>query len=356
MGNARKKITAVVLAAALAGTLFLSGCGLWNPEPKPIDPPQVEQYVEQGKSLDPKKADEAAASTKQTIATELYLLDANGLVVPRTLPLPKTLGVAKQALQYLVKGGPVQNLLPNGFQAVLPAGTEVLGVNLTDSGTLTVNFSEEFKNYKAAHEDEILQSITWTATQFETVDRVKIQIDGVAIEEMPVNHTPIGKNGVSRAAVGINNATENVVDITATSGVTVYYPAQNDGEYYYVPVTKRIAKGENHLQAIVESLLHDPILQAGLLDEFGDDVKLLSAPSVDGQVVTLNFNSAFYSNMEKNMISEEALNSLVLSLTAQKGIEKVAIQVNGKMNVKSETGETITAPVSRPEKVNAVEL
>src|SRR5699024_12319256 len=60
----------------------------------------------------------------ETAARQLYLIDVNGMVVPQTLELPNidSNEVAKQVLEYLVKDGPVTSILPNGFQAVLPAG------------------------------------------------------------------------------------------------------------------------------------------------------------------------------------------------------------------------------------------
>lgn len=360
----RKVLKMPAGALLLIVPLLLSGCGLWGESSKEIDPPQDENYVEEGQSLDQeskkgKQEGESSSKTSEesakTIATELYLFDKNGLVVPQTLMLPKTVGTAKQSLQYLVKDGPVTPLLPNDFQAVLPSGTQVLGVNIDDNGTLTVNFSNEFKNYQPANEEKILEAVTWTATQFESVDNVKIQIEGVAQEVMPVNNTPIGEDGINRAA-GINNQAGNVVDITGTNGITVYYPAQAADHYYYVPVTKRVNAPEGDVAAVVESLVQGPVAHAGLLDEFGKQIKLLSEPSVKDEVVTLNFNEGIYSSNEKKVISQEALQSLVLSLTAQEGIEKVSIQVDGKTTLKNEKGEEITKPVSRPEQVNTVGL
>src|SRR5690606_31953708 len=94
--------------------------------------------------------------SEETVVRELYLLDASGMVVPQTLELPRTESAAKQAAEYLVIDGPVTELLPNGFQAVLPAGTEILGVNLEEDGTLIVDVSEDFKNYEAEDELKIL--------------------------------------------------------------------------------------------------------------------------------------------------------------------------------------------------------
>ena len=69
-------------------------------------------------------------------------------------------------MEYLVANGPVTDMLPNDFRAVLPEDTE-LSVNIKD-GVATVDFSKEFKNYQPEDEMKILQSITWTLTQFDT--------------------------------------------------------------------------------------------------------------------------------------------------------------------------------------------
>ena len=46
------------------------------------------------------------------------------------------------------------------------------------------------------------------------------------------------------------------------------------------------------------------------------------------------------------------LDSLVLSLTEQKGIESVVVTVDGKAELMSEDGKKLTEPVTRPENVN----
>ena len=56
--------------------------------------------------------------------------------------------------------------------------------------------------------------------------------------------------------------------------------------------------------------------------------------------------------LRKKDISEHVLNTLVLSLTEQPGIEGVAVTVNGKAELVDEEGKKLTEPVTRPEKVN----
>ncbi|MGD6840770.1 GerMN domain-containing protein, partial [Bacillus thuringiensis] len=128
--------------------------------------------------------------------------------------------VAKQAIEYLVKNGPVENVLPNGFRAVLPADTQVT-VDIKE-GTAIADFSPEFNNYQPEDEQRILQSVTWTLTQFDSVEKVELRVNGYPLTEMPVNGTPIDEKGLTRK-VGINVDTSGVVDPTSTKPLTVYY-------------------------------------------------------------------------------------------------------------------------------------
>lgn len=346
----------------LTMTFLISGCGLFEGEQAltEIDPPKDVSLTEEGEALNEdgtlKETDsEVAKKDKETVAQVervLYLIDSNGFVVPQTMKLPETKEVAKQALDYLVMNGPVQDMLPNGFRAVLPAETTIKGVNLQEDGTIIADFSNEFKNYKAEDEEKILQALTYTLTQFENVDRVKIRINGHDLHEMPVNGTPI-TDGVSRGN-GINVDSSDVVDITGSQAVTLYFLAQNGDNTYYVPVTKRVevSGSEDLYTAAVNELIKGPSYTSGLLSEISNEAKLLKAPEYKDGIVTLDFNEGILENSQGKAISDHVINSLVLSLTEQKGVEGVSITVNGKAEVVKESGEKLTKPVSRPAQVN----
>ena len=350
----KNKKVVFVTAATLATTVFLSGCGLFGgEEKKKIDPPQDVTFMEDGEAVDENVSAETDQDGKEavqsTIQTELYLIDKNGYVVAQSMELPRTESVAKQALEHLVANGPVEAMLPNGFRAVLPADTQ-LSVNIKD-GTATVDFSKEFANYKKEDEKRILQAVTWTLTQFDTVDEVKLQLNGAPLEVMPVNGTPISEE-LSRAD-GINLDNSEVVDITNTKAITVYYVGGEEGAYYYVPVTRRVSNEfKDNIAAVVNELVQGPAYASNLLSEFQHDVKLLDDPKLEGGKVTLNFNESIYGSFEEKMVSEHVLNSLVLSLTEQAGIESVALTVKGAADVLTEKGEKLSEPVTRPEKVN----
>ncbi|HLO10906.1 MAG TPA: GerMN domain-containing protein [Pseudoneobacillus sp.] len=345
-----------LVSAILVSSALLSGCGLFGAEEKTqVDPPEEVTYVEDGtqsvatEETNGTKTTASDEAAEESVMTELYLIDKNGYVVPQTVALPKTEGVATQALEYLVENGPISEMLPNGFRAVLPADTHV-SVNVK-GGVATVDFSKEIKNYQPEDEMKILQAVTWTLTQYDSIQKVKFQMNGHEMTEMPVNGTPISSE-LSRNN-GINMDTTEVADITNTKPVTVYYLGGDESNYYYVPVTKRVSNNEkNDVAAVVNELVKGPNYNSNLVSEFLSNVKLLEDPKVEDGKVTLNFNEAVYGSFEEKMISQHLLTSLVLSLTEQQGIDSVAVEVNGDGELVNENGEKVSEPVTRPEKVN----
>ncbi|KAB7708590.1 sporulation protein [Bacillus aerolatus] len=347
----RKKKTAAV-AAILISSVYTAGCGLWPDEKKEkIDPPQSVVYTDSLAGSEEQKA----AQNKNVVMTELYLIDKNGYVVSKTMPLSNTKSLAKQALEHLVAEGPISNLMPNGFRAVLPAGTQVKSVNIED-GTATVDFSPEFKEYEKADEARIVQSITWTLTQFDSVKRVKMQVNGHPLTEMPIGKMALDEEGMTRQA-GINMDASGTVDLADTRPVTVYYMAQQGESYYYVPVTKRVSnKEEDQITAVVKELAKGPRAGSGLVTEFLPEAELLEKPVIKDGRVTLNFNEAVLGSFESKMVSEHVLKSLALSLTESGQIESLAIQVGGSSNITTEQGEPLSSSVTRPEVVNPIDL
>ncbi|WP_091022773.1 MULTISPECIES: GerMN domain-containing protein [Bacillaceae] len=340
----------LVTAAAVCGIATMSGCSLLPTKSSTdIDPPKTVVY----KSDQPSKE---VAKKEETVKRELYLIDRNGYVVPQTFQLPKSTSLAKQALEYLVKDGPVTDELPNGFQAVLPPNTEVLGVQTQKDGTIIADFSPEFKQYRAEDELKVFQAVTWTLTQFDNVTKVKIRVNGKELASMPINKAQIG-DGLTRDD-GINFDKGDIVDIMNSRPVTLYYVSQGEmGDTYYVPVTTRISNAQtDSYSAIVNELVKGPSEYSNLVSDFGTDTKLVSQPVFKGGKLVLNFNDGIYGNIAKNMINNDVLQPLVLSLTEQKGVKSIEIQINGKLTALDQQGKPLSQPVSRPKDVNTKKL
>ncbi|WP_246031680.1 GerMN domain-containing protein [Salibacterium salarium] len=356
-------------AAFLIVPFVLQGCGFGNNEGSGEMDEPPEEVTEEIEWEDLESGDEEGGTEEEemeessseegnetdgntdTVERELYLLDEEGMVVPQTFELPKEEGVLNQSLEYLVSEGPLTSMLPNGFQAVLPAGTEV-DVHLTENGTAITDFSPEFRDYDPKHEQSILQAVTWTLTQFENVDDVSFQINGYEQETMPVNDTPIGESYSRENGINLENG--QVSDMTGSDSVTIYFLSQNQDASYYVPVTRRI-KGQEEgslLGAAMEELVKGPSPESSLYDVFREGTSLADEVTIDGKTASLSFNEGLLTEQEGTAVSDEALHAIALSATEFEGIEEVELNVEGVDDVVKVNGESVE-PLARPALVNA---
>lgn len=347
--------TFLLLCILIVPIIILGGCFQGEQSMKEMDVPQGAEAVDNKQDaqedeqdvVDEEGAEETDEAVTETVPRKLYLLDANGMVAAQTLEIPKleTNEVATQVLSYLVKDGPVSSILPNGFQAVLPAGTEILGLNLQEDGTLIVDVSKEFTNYKEENELKILQAMTYTLTQFENVDRIKLWINGEPQSEMPVNGTPISE-GYSRAH-GINVIHTDTLDLLASKPVTMYYPAEYNDNRYYVPVTQYVnGNREEMFQSIVENLLEGSMYDTNVLHVFNPKTALLNKPTLSSGTLELVFNENILKDKDKKIIADEVVETIVRSLTEQEDVEAVDIKVENMDELVNENGEVYNEPVT----------
>ncbi len=288
---------------------------------------------------------EVSEESEETVLREIYLFDAEGFVVPQQMELPKTESAALTTMQYMVKDGPVTELLPNGFEAVLPANTEILGMNLSDDGTLVIDLSEEFTNYEAKDEIKILEAITHTMTQFDNIERIKLWINGEELSEMPVNGTPIS-SGYS-VEKGINVFLEGKPNIQKSKAITVYYPKQYHDQFYHVPITRYFdATDEALYEQIIESVMGNPSFNLNVAQVFNDGAKLMEKPLLDKGVLQLVFNNAILKDETEGVIADEVMETIIKSVSALEEVEAVDVKVENKSTIVSESGVTYNRPVT----------
>ncbi|HLR67132.1 GerMN domain-containing protein [Virgibacillus alimentarius] len=350
-----KKYGVLTLMLMMILSIILTGCFQGEQSMKEIDVPQNNESAEKedatdkkSESKETKEGEKGQDSDSEKVARQLYLVDANGMVVSQTLELPKeeSKEVATQALEYLVKDGPVTSILPNGFQAVLPAGTEILGLNLQEDGTMIVDVSKEFENYEADEELNILEAMTFTITQFDDVDKMKLRINGHSVEEMPVNGTPI-KEGYTRAN-GINLKESDALDLLKSEAVTMYYPAEHNENRYYVPVTQHLEYDDQDIfSSIVQTLIDGPRFNINATHVFNSKTKLTNKPVLNEDVLELSFSKDILKDGDKAMISDEVMETLVRTLTDQEEVEGVKVEVEGVDKLVNENGEAYTEPVTK---------
>ncbi|RYL94645.1 GerMN domain-containing protein [Sporolactobacillus sp. THM19-2] len=327
----RRSFFVLASVIVLLSFTLLSACGDKDSEPDTI------KYVKDKQAL------KEASKNATYIQRKLYLSDANGLLIPQVTGLPESGAPESQVLNYLVKGGPVTELLPNGFQAVLPAETEVVNVDMDKRGNLTVDFSREFLETRPEDQERAVQSVVWTLTEFNTVKSVSISVDGKVLDEWPDTRRSIGR-GLTRQD-GINTTFGDVSDVAASGSLTVFYLTTYKNKTYEVPVTVRTITGNDRVSDLVSALVDEPA-DSPFISTFNPDTRLIDKPMIKDGVVTLHFNDAVYEDKAAKTISERALRCLVRTLTSQKGINKVEIKAGDSDKVMLESGKTLTGPVS----------
>lgn len=306
-----------------------------------------ENLNEENNNSDEDPSNDSEGAEQETARRDLYLFDVNGMVVAQSfeLPLPESKEVASQVLQYLVKEGPVTELLPNGFQAVLPEGTEILGVNLQEDGSIIVDFSEEFKNYQAENESKILQAITYTLTQFDSIDRVYIRINGHPLTEMPIDGTPI-EEGYSRAK-GINYYFSDSLDLLNSETVTFYYPAEYNDRRYYVPITQHISISDNDFYtSVLRALIEGPGYEPNVIHVFNTETSLLEPPELENGILQLVFNDRILLDYEQAIISDEVMETLARTFTGFQAVDAILVKVENTNVIMNEKGEEYIEPVT----------
>ncbi|OAJ74328.1 spore gernimation protein [Brevibacillus sp. SKDU10] len=345
------KMTAVVGLSAI----LMTGCGLFGPSKETSAPIQTPSIT--GADPNPlqiteeQTGEETQEAVTQTTKRTVYLQDTNGFVVPVSLILPKAEGPAKQVLSYMVKGGPVETLKPQGFEALLPEGTKILGMSIKE-GKATIEFSSEFKNYKAADEQKILDAITRSMTEFDTVKDIAIWVNGQPLSEMPANGTPIS---LLNRQQGINTELVEGAHPGRTSAVTIYFQSQlDDKRTYFVPVTRLIPETQDMSKAVVEELIKGPKEGSPLFSSLLRTTKVLGVEQQKDTVV-VNLSNDILKYDKGKEANPEAMESLVLSLTENTGIKKVQVQVEGKPLTQAGSMK-FDLPVSRPVQINAFEL
>lgn len=177
-------LVGAVLATACGGSGPRSGGSLTLPPEtsstsQPSSAPSTDtssQTVDTATTATPPATTTAAAHYDIVV----YFLDSEGRARPTTRTVT-TAGVARAAVETLI-GGPNRSEADAGLVTSFPSNSLLLGIHIED-GTATVDMSREFEagGGSLAIVSRLAQ-LVYTLTQFDTVDRVQLLLDGERTE------------------------------------------------------------------------------------------------------------------------------------------------------------------------------
>ena len=267
--------------------------------------------------------------TYNNVESTIYLVDSNDYVARTTIPTCKCEGVdlAKDLLEGLVVGGTKNNIIPNGFRSIIPPDVTIKDINLQEN-ILTINFSKELLEVNDKDEDKMIESIIYTLTSIDGIDKVIIKVEGEVLNKLPNSKTNIPT--VLDKSYGINKSYDlsNLNDILS---YTTYYTSTYNDTKYYVPVTKYInSKDSDVVKIIIKELGSSPIYQTNLMSYLNANA-VLNDYELDNNKLKLNFNELLLNDLDKKNILEEVIYTISLSMNnIYDNLESVSFLVNNE--------------------------
>ena len=258
----------------------------------------------------------------------IYLLDNYDKISRTMISVNKQNEISKaiDLLDGLTINGKKQDKLPNGFRGLLPVGTRVLDISLHNK-ILKIDFSKEFNNIKMEYEEKLIESLVYTLTDIDGVDKIEIFIEGVKLKELP-NSKKLLPEYLDKG-YGINKEYE-LTNLNDIDSYTIYYVMNYNDEVYYTPITKYINnQGQDKVKIIIDELATNLTYESNLMSYLDSNIKLLDYEIVD-KTIKLDFNEAILSDITSSKILEEVKYTSGLSLCDELEIEKVIFLVNNK--------------------------
>ncbi len=231
---------------------------------------------------------------------------------------------ARELLNILTVGG-ADSKIPSGFSAIIPPDTTINSIKLDDD-LLKVDFSKDFLDVKKELEEKLVETIVYTLTSIDGVNKVIIYIDGEILTTLP--KSKINLPSTLDRAFGINKQyeftkTEDIND------VTVYYINEINNKYYYVPVTKYLNDSRDKISIIIDELTLGFNHNQNLMSFLSEETKLVSS-NIDNKKMNLEFNSYIFDDVTTEEVLEEVIYTICLSAKDNYDIDEVVLTVNNK--------------------------
>ncbi|MBE0448250.1 MAG: GerMN domain-containing protein [Actinobacteria bacterium] len=182
----------LIMALVALFAIIIIGCEEGDKSSTSVtDAQEYSKAARDAESPDTAGEDKAAKTSKaQTIAVTLYFSDDQAEhLVPEIHQIKKTSTVAKAAMEELIKG-PAES----GHHATIPPETKVLGVEINQN-IAYVNFSQELIDQHwggSAGERMTIASIVDTLTEFKSIQKVQILVEGKVVETI-AGHSDVSK-------------------------------------------------------------------------------------------------------------------------------------------------------------------
>lgn len=259
---------------------------------------------------------------------DIYLIDKNNYVAKTNIQvssLKKDL-LIDELIEAMKIDGKYQDKIPNGFCALLPSDTKLLGKEINND-VVTLNFNSNVLDVKSENEEKVIESLIYSITSIDGIDKIIIKIDGENLKKLP--KTGIILDTELTRDYGINK-TYDIDSIKGINKVTIYYTNKNNNsDVYYVPVTKYVNNDEEKIKIIIDELASKFSFESNLMSYLNYNTKLLDY-NLNENEIDLNFNEYLFDSTENKIVLEEVIYSISYSVMDNYNVDKVNFFVNNE--------------------------
>jgi germination protein M len=296
----------------LALMSLVGGCSFWKREAVTPDPPKEDR----------------PSNNVQMRETVFYYPDGEWkFVVPVRFNIPWQEGIARATINCMIAGQVPPELHAAGFSPLLPVGTEILGLTIKD-GLARIDFNRSFLDYNPAHERVLLDGLVYTLTEFPTVNRVEIMVDGEKLTKLPGGESlsePLNRErGVNLTVSG------DVTDFAVTDRVVLFFLHSGGGKTFFVPVTRVIKPAENKLEASFIELLRGPAHGSRLYSAIPRGVYLEKA-TVSGNRATIRINGDITATGGGQAAADHMRDQFALTLANLVNVTEIEVLAAGRV-------------------------
>ena len=258
--------------------------------------------------------------------SSIYLLDENNYLVKTKVLLDED--TLEDNILSIINNLTISSnsKFPDRLRAIIPKNTKLNDIIIEDD-LITLDFSLELLDIDEELSHKLIESIVYSITELDDINRVNITIEGNLLKTYP-NSTKKITMPLTRD-IGINNEyVYNTLD--NITKVVIYYGEDINDDIYYVPVTKYLNNNDNKdkIDIIVEELTTSYIYEDNLRSILNENVKLIDKEIVDEDLLILNFNNYLFDN--DSLIKEEVLYTLSYSVFSNYSVNTISFKIDNK--------------------------
>ena len=259
------------------------------------------------------------------ITNDIYLLDKNNYLAKTQIPISSDdiETKAKELITALIQGESMEDKIPNGFKAVIPNNTKILNIEYQNN-LIKINFSNNIFDTNKDMEEKIIESIIYTLTSINNVDKIIILIEGKILTKLPQSNITLPSTLDRSFGINKNYNINNNKNINKT---TIYYISKYNDLEYYVPVTKITNDTRDKIEIIIDELSSKNTYNTNLMSYLNSNTKVLSV-NEENDILTVDFNNYIFNDIDTKDILEEVIYTISLSIEDNYDVKEVIFTSN----------------------------